>query len=98
MSTISFTVEAFVCTISINRPEKRNAVNGPVAAELRAAFERFEADDDLRVAILTGSGGNFCAGADLTAVADPALRNELDPEGGGSWPVVWSWPCWPICG
>ena len=87
MSTISFTVEAFVCTISINRPEKRNAVNGPVAAELRAAFERFEADDDLRVAILTGSGGNFCAGADLTAVADPALRNELDPEGGGSGPM-----------
>jgi len=87
MHSISFSVEASVCTITLNRPGKRNAVNGPMAAELRAAFERFEADDALRVAILTGAGGNFCAGADLGAIADPGLRNELDPEGGGSGPM-----------
>ena len=87
MTAISFTVEKSVCTISINLPAKRNAVNGPVAAELRAAFERFEADDALHVAVLTGSGGHFCSGADLAAVADPALRNELDPQGGGSGPM-----------
>lgn len=87
MAAISFTVEEFVCTISINLPAKRNAVNGPVAAELLAAFERFEADEHLRVAILTGSGGHFCAGADLAAVADPALRNALHPDGAGAGPM-----------
>ncbi len=87
MQNISFSVAESVCTITLNRPAKRNAVNGPMAAELRAAFERFEADDALRVAILTGAGGNFCAGADLGAIADPALRNELDPDGGGSGPM-----------
>ncbi len=54
---------------------------------MRQAFERFEADDALRVAVLTGAGGNFCAGADLSAVGDPARRNELDTEGGGSGPM-----------
>ncbi|HTN64712.1 MAG TPA: crotonase/enoyl-CoA hydratase family protein [Burkholderiaceae bacterium] len=87
MQNILFSVDQSVCTITLNRPAKRNAVNGPMAAELRAAFERFEADDALRVAILTGAGGNFCAGADLGAIADPALRNELDPDGDGSGPM-----------
>ncbi|KIQ28512.1 enoyl-CoA hydratase [Variovorax paradoxus] len=76
-----------VCTLTLNRPDKRNAVNGVVAAELREAFERFEADEGLRVAILTGAGGHFCAGADLGAVGNPDERNELDPEGGGSGPM-----------
>lgn len=76
-----------LCTITLNRPERRNAVDGPMALELRAAFEAFEADDDLEVAVLTGAGGTFCAGADLTAVADPDRRHELDPTGGGSGPM-----------
>ena len=76
-----------ILTVTIDRPARRNAVDGAVAAELRAAFERFEADDALRVAVLTGAGGHFCAGADLTAVGDPARRNELDPAGGGSGPM-----------
>ena len=76
-----------VCTLTLNRPDKRNAVNGIVAAQLREAFERFEADEGLRVAILTGAGGHFCAGADLGAVGNPDERNELDPEGGGSGPM-----------
>lgn len=55
-----------VCTIVLNRPDQRNAVDRP----LRAAFEAFDADDTLRVAVLAGSGGHFCAGADLAAQAD----------------------------
>ena len=87
MSLVTFEVDAAICIITLNRPEKRNAVDGPTARELRDAFERFEADPALRVAILTGAGDNFCAGADLSAVGDPALRNELDPEGGGNGPM-----------
>ncbi|MET3178002.1 UNVERIFIED_ORG: enoyl-CoA hydratase [Variovorax guangxiensis] len=87
MQYVSCDTDGGVFTITLNRPDKRNAVDGPVAAELREAFGRFEAEDALRVAVLTGAGGNFCAGADLTAVGDPARRNELDPEGGGSGPM-----------
>jgi enoyl-CoA hydratase/carnithine racemase len=87
MDYISIADDGAVCTITLNRPQKRNAVHGPMAAELRAAFTRFEQDAALRVAVLTGAGGHFCAGADLAAVADPALRNELDPQGGGTGPM-----------
>ena len=87
MEYVSYDTDRAVCTLTLNRPDKRNAVNGIVAAELREAFERFEADDALRVAILTGAGGHFCAGADLGAVGNPEERNELDPEGGGSGPM-----------
>jgi enoyl-CoA hydratase len=58
-----------------------------MAAELRAAFERFEADNSLRVAVLTGAGGHFCAGADLSAVGNPSLCNQLDPSGRGTGPM-----------
>ncbi|MDM0110932.1 crotonase/enoyl-CoA hydratase family protein [Variovorax sp. J22R133] len=87
MSQVSFEVADAVCTITLNRPEKRNAVDGPTARTLREAFERFEADAGLRVAILTGAGGNFCAGADLSTVGNPELRNDLDPQGGVDAPM-----------
>jgi enoyl-CoA hydratase len=87
MPCVLFDIDGEICTISLNRPEKRNAVDRRVAADLLAAFERFEADDSLRVAVLTGTGGHFCAGADLAAVSDPAARNELDLEGGGGGPM-----------
>jgi enoyl-CoA hydratase len=80
-------IDGPVCTVVLNRPEKRNAVDGAMATLLRQAFEQFEADDALKVAVLCGAGGNFCAGFDLTAVGDPARRQELDPEGGGSGPM-----------
>ncbi|MCG8922472.1 crotonase/enoyl-CoA hydratase family protein [Lentzea sp. CC55] len=73
--------------IRMNRPDRRNAVDGPMAAELRDAFLAFEADPSQRVAVLTGEGGTFCAGADLSSVGDPARRNELDPSGGGAGPM-----------
>ncbi|HEY0279822.1 MAG TPA: crotonase/enoyl-CoA hydratase family protein [Solirubrobacterales bacterium] len=63
--------------LTIDRPERRNAVDGATARELRAGLERFEADDGARALVLTGAGGEaFCAGADLKAmdldVDDPA--------------------------
>jgi enoyl-CoA hydratase len=72
-------------TITINRPKARNCVDRPTADALVAAFEAFDRDPELRVAILTGSDGHFCAGADLKAVAsgDPARRNHVGPEGSG---------------
>ena len=58
-----------VATITINRPEKRNTLSGPVQAGLLASFTRAKADADVRVVVLTGAGGRaFCAGADLTGV------------------------------
>ncbi len=58
-----------VTIVTINRPQARNAVNGPTAEALAAAFRTFDADEESRVAILTGADGTFCAGADLKAVA-----------------------------
>ena len=70
--------------ITINRPQARNAVDGPTAQQLAEAFRAFDADDALRVAILTGAGGHFCAGADLKALGTaPARANRIDAAGDG---------------
>lgn len=68
--TVRFEADGPVAIVTIDRPQVRNAVDGPTAAGLAAAFRRFEATEDLAVAILTGAGGTFCSGADLKAVAD----------------------------
>src|SRR5580693_2425665 len=60
-----------VTTVILNRPEARNAVNGPTAAALFAAFEEFDHDDTASVAVLWGDNGTFCAGADLKAFGTP---------------------------
>jgi enoyl-CoA hydratase len=71
-----------VATIVIDRPEARNAVDGPAARDLAEAFREFERDDALRVAVLWGAGGVFCAGADLKARGtERGLR--LAPDGDG---------------
>jgi enoyl-CoA hydratase len=71
-----------VATIVIDRPEARNAVDGPAARALADAFEEFERDDALRVAVLWGAGGTFCAGADLKARgSDRGLRLAPDEHG-----------------
>lgn len=59
-----------VTTVTIDRPHARNAVDGPTASELEAAFAEFDADDDQAVAVLTGAEGTFCAGADLKAIGE----------------------------
>jgi enoyl-CoA hydratase len=52
----------------MNRPEKRNALSGPMMALMRQAWDQADSDPDIRVCILTGAGGAFCAGADLKAM------------------------------
>jgi enoyl-CoA hydratase len=54
--------------VTIDRPHRRNAIDGPTADALVAALDRFEADDEALVLVLTGAGEAFCAGADLTAL------------------------------
>lgn len=68
--TVTVETEGPVTTVTIDRPEVRNAVDGPTAAALADAFAAFDADDDARVAILTGAGGTFCSGADLGGIAE----------------------------
>ena len=63
-----------VTTVVLSRPESRNAVDGPTAAQLVAAFEEFDADEDAAVAVLWGEGGTFCSGADLKAPNAPTMR------------------------
>src|ERR1700755_3170197 len=60
-----------VTTVILNRPEARNAVNGPTATALYTAFEQFDSDDSASVAVLWGDGGTFGAGADLKAFGTP---------------------------
>src|SRR2546429_9325842 len=75
-----------VTIVSINRPHCRNAVDGATARKLYDAFLAFDADEAASVAVFTGTGGYFCAGADLKAVAagDPDKKREV----GGPGPVA----------
>jgi enoyl-CoA hydratase len=59
-----------VTVVTIDRPEVRNAVDRPTAAALAEAFTAFDEDDERSVAVLTGAGGTFCAGADLKGIAE----------------------------
>ncbi|HTP75053.1 MAG TPA: crotonase/enoyl-CoA hydratase family protein [Burkholderiaceae bacterium] len=81
------TIDGPVLTVTLSRPAQRNAVDGPTAALLREAFDAFEHDDALRVAVLTGGGGTFCSGADLSALADPARANAIEPTGTAAGPM-----------
>ena len=71
-----------VTTVLLHRPERRNAVDGPTAAQLAGAFRAFDADPDAAVAVLHGEGGVFCSGADLTAIA-AGRGNRVAPDGDG---------------
>lgn len=69
-----------VTTISLNRPQVRNAVDRPTASALAEAFRDFDADEDASVAVLHGEGGTFCAGADLKAIS-AGNGNRVAPDG-----------------
>ncbi|HEY5076730.1 MAG TPA: crotonase/enoyl-CoA hydratase family protein [Acidimicrobiia bacterium] len=71
-----------VTVVTIDRPAVRNAVDRTTATELAEAFRAFDADDGRDVAVLTGAGGTFCAGADLKAIGDNG-GNTVRPEGDG---------------
>jgi len=68
--TILYDVAEGIATITLNRPDQLNAFNATMARELIAAFDRTDANDDVRVVIVTGAGRGFCAGADLASGAD----------------------------
>lgn len=82
MENVTWELEPPISLVRINRPQVRNAVDRQTAEELVEVFRRFDAHPDLSVAILTGEGGNFCAGADLKAVAE-GRPNRLELEGDG---------------
>src|SRR3984893_2873706 len=82
MSAENFEVEGSTAIVTIDRPGVRNAIDRPTAEPLAGAFRRFEREDGLAVAILTGAGGCFCAGADLKAVAS-GTGNRLTEDGDG---------------
>jgi enoyl-CoA hydratase len=71
-----------VVTVLINRPERRNAVDGPTAALLADAMRAFDTDPEAAVAVLAGAGDTFCAGADLQAYGTPST-NRVAPDGDG---------------
>ena len=82
--SVSVTTDGPVAVVTIDRPEVRNAVDGPTAATLADAFAGFDRDSSLAVAVLTGAGGTFCAGADLKALASGEPRPvSVSPEGNG---------------
>ena len=75
-----------VFVVTINRIEARNAVDGATANALLEAFRAFEIRDDLKVAVLTGADGTFCAGADLKAIGSPKA-NHIEPTGTADGPM-----------
>lgn len=70
-----------VFVVTINRPDVRNAIDGLTATALAQAFRLFETDDALAVAVLSGAGGTFCAGADLTTIARGERTLRVAEEG-----------------
>jgi enoyl-CoA hydratase len=85
--TVRYEVEGAVATVTIDRPEVRNAVDAATAQRLADCFRRFAEDDDLSVAILTGAGGTFCAGYDLKAVAAGSLKSPSEDGDGPMGPT-----------
>jgi enoyl-CoA hydratase len=78
---VSYERHGSAALLTIDRQERRNAVDGPTAAALHEAYLRFEADEDARVMVLTGAGGlAFCAGADLKAT-ESFVPRLMSPEG-----------------
>jgi enoyl-CoA hydratase len=82
MKTVLTEARGDVLVVTIHRPEVRNAVDAVTATGLVEAFRSFDQDDALRIAILTGAAGTFCAGADLKALAE-GRGNKLSEDGDG---------------
>lgn len=87
--TIQLAVADGVATLTLNRPERMNAFNGPMIRDLLAAFDETDRNDDVRALVVTGAGRAFCAGADLAFAADTfnyqkhREKGEIDDSVGG---------------
>jgi methylglutaconyl-CoA hydratase len=66
--SVIYAVEGTVALITLNRPEKRNALNDALVSGLKAALRKADADEAVRVIVITGAGADFCSGADLAAL------------------------------
>ena len=95
MSTVRCEPDGPIAVVTIDRPAVRNAVDGPTAALLADAFRRFDADPALSVAILTGAGGTFCAGADLKAIS-AGTGNRVAADGDGPMGPTRMWLSKPV--
>lgn len=74
--TVLFSVDDGVGTVTLNRPERRNAISWQLIEDLRAALGRAHSADELRVVVLTGAGDDFCVGADLARVGSGQARDQ----------------------
>lgn len=79
MALVNYETRGHIAIITLNRPEARNAINPEVAARLADAWEEVKRNDAVRVAILTGTGSAFCAGADLGQLI-PMISGARKPE------------------
>ncbi|AQZ94294.1 crotonase/enoyl-CoA hydratase family protein [Halopseudomonas phragmitis] len=81
--TLDYQVQDGILTLTLNRPERMNAFNGQMRRDLIAAFDAADADDAVRVIVMTGAGKAFCAGADLEKGGDTFNRHKRQdqPEG-----------------
>src|ERR687889_1079233 len=78
---ILYSVEGAVALVTLNRPEKRNALNDALVGGLKDALRRADADEAVRVVLLTGEGTDFCSGADLSAlqkISDGSILDNLE--------------------
>ncbi|HKD76945.1 MAG TPA: crotonase/enoyl-CoA hydratase family protein [Ktedonobacterales bacterium] len=82
-NTVKTDRDGSLFVVTIDRPEVRNAIDGPTAAALAQAFRAFDADDELAVAVLTGAGDTFCSGFDLTALFDEQRNLRVGEDGDG---------------
>ena len=78
---VLFSVENQTAVITLNRPDRRNSINQALLTALYDAIEKVSANNDIRVAIITGNGKSFCSGIDLDAIL---TENLFDPRGDGS--------------
>jgi enoyl-CoA hydratase len=83
--TVHYENDGPVVTVTIDREEVANAIDRPTAQALADAFRRFEEESGAAVAVLTGAGGRFCAGADLKAMQEPNAprASRVEPDGDG---------------
>lgn len=78
---VSYDVDGRIAIITLDRADRRNAVDQATARALYDAARQFDIDNSVDVAVLTGAGGNFCAGADLKAMTDGTGGNRVAPAG-----------------
>src|SRR6266481_9490355 len=87
--------DAGICRLTLNRPERLNALNVRIGVELLQALEDCDRNEEVRVVILTGAGRAFCAGDDLKGMTEPGEPDHrfADPikqyvQGEGRWPLI----------